>query len=124
VSYRDLAHDVCIKLITNRDKCKEIEQQGKLKPYIYVVTKNEFLSSKAKEELINFDNSIIAEPNEVNYKKQLEDLINEKDLPFIDRLWLDAFLTRDLNASWVESSLNIGRHCAKDRLNDIIERLK
>ena len=124
INYQDLAQDVCIKLIVNTDKANEIETDGKLKPYIYVITKNEYLASRRREEPTDLDTLDVKEEVEIDYKKELEDLIHEKNLSFIDRLWVDAFISRDLNATWVESSLNIGRHCAKDRLNEIINKLR
>jgi DNA-directed RNA polymerase specialized sigma24 family protein len=120
---KDLAQEVCIKLIENKVKANEIEADGKIQAYIYTLVKNEFLDSRRNLMFDLPDLDLIDEPDR-DYKKELDDLIKEKNLPFIDRLWIDAFIRRDLSATWVESDLNIGRHCAKKRLKYVIEKLK
>lgn len=120
---KDLAQEVCIKLIENKLKANEIEADGKIQAYIYTLVKNEFLDSRRNLMFDLPDLDLIDEPDR-DHKKELDDLIKEKNLPFIDRLWIDAFIRRDLSATWVESDLNIGRHCAKKRLKYVIEKLK
>lgn len=120
----DLAHDVCIKLIEDKETVEQIEVKGNIKAYIYTLVRNEFLNNKKRDlyvELIDYD---LANEDSIDFVHELNELIKEKDLTHIDRLWIDAFVERDLNASWLQSDLKIGRHCAKRRLNHIIDKLK
>ena len=112
-----------MRLIENRLKAVEVEREGKIKAYIFIIAKNEYLAER-NEITIDLDSIQVVDELEFDYKKELEDLIIEKKLPFIDRLWVEAFLSRDLNASWLQSDLKIGRHCAKRRLKHVIDKLK
>lgn len=121
---KDLAQNVCIKLIENKVKALEVESEGKIEAYIFVIAKNEYLAERTNKSIIDLDSIQVFDEVEIDYKKELDELIIEKKLPFIDRLWIEAFLTRDLNASWIQSDLGIGRHCAKRRLKHVIDKLK
>lgn len=124
VNFQDLAQNVCVRLIENRLKALEVEDSGKIEAYIFIIAKNEYLAERTNQSTIDLDSVQVIYEVEIDYKKELEDLIIEKKLPFIDRLWVEAFLSRDLNASWLQSDLGIGRHCAKRRLKHVIDKLK
>ncbi len=123
VNFQDLAQNVCVRLIENRLKAVEVEREGKIKAYIFIIAKNEYLAER-NESTIDLDSIQVVDELEFDYKKELDELIIEKKLLFIDRLWIEAFLNRDLNASWLQSDLKIGRHCAKRRLKHVIDKLK
>ena len=122
-NYEDLCHDVVIKLINETNFIKSVEC-SKQKAYIWKVAKNEFIDRIQKANLIDCDEVSIAIEEEINYTKELKELIFESDLNHIEKLWLKAFLERDLNSSWVASSTGISRQHAKERFDHIINKLR
>ena len=122
-NYEDLCHDVIIKLRNDQKFNNDIDSY-KHKAYIWKVAKNEFLYKMDKVCLVDCEDVQIEVSDERNHSNEIKDLIIESELSHIERLWLKAFLERDLNSSWVASSTGISRQHAKERYDFIINKLR
>jgi hypothetical protein len=112
VNYEDLCHDV------------NAIENNKYKAYIWKVAKNEFIDNIDRITLLDCEDLNIEINYDQDYHNEIKDLIIERGLSHIEKLWLKAFLERDLNSSWVSSSTGISRQHAKERYDFIIKKLK
>jgi DNA-directed RNA polymerase specialized sigma24 family protein len=122
-NYEDLSHEVVIKLIGDSNFIKAIDN-SKEKAYIWKVAKNHFLDGIVKINLISLEEVEITLDESINYTNELNDIILENKLTHIEQLWLKAFLERDLNSCWVQSSTGISRQHAKERFDQILNKLR
>ena len=122
--HEDLAHDVVLKLHKNRFKLKNSSKK-QIISYIFVMVLNQSraIHNKQKSQIYIDDKDFAIEPQN-DYIKLLNDIIEEANISHTDKLWLDAFLEMDLNASWVESRIGVSRACAKRRFNKVLNKLK
>ena len=123
VNYEDLCHDVIIKLRNEPNFINAIKN-NKYKAYIWKVAKNEFIDNIDRITLLDCEDLHIEINYDQDYHNEIKDLIIERGLSHIEKLWLKAFLERDLNSSWVSSSTGISRQHAKERYDFIIKKLK
>lgn len=123
--WEDLAHDVVLKIHDNKQQATQIDSDGKFINWLFTITKNIYLDSiRTKKEQVCIDSLQLKVVESKDPLKELNELIKESGLNHIECLWVDAFLKRDLIASWVESDLKISRACAKDRLEHIKTKMR
>ena len=122
-NYEDLCHDVIIKLRNEKSFIDAI-YNTKAEAYIWKVARNEFLDRINKVCLGDCEEVQIQVIEDKNYFSEIKDLIIESGLTHIEKLWLKAFLERELNSSWVASSTGISRQHAKERYDFIINKLR
>jgi hypothetical protein len=66
VNFQDLAQNVCVRLIENRLKAVEVEREGKIKAYIFIIAKNEYLAER-NESTIDLDSIQVVDELEFDY---------------------------------------------------------
>ncbi len=124
-NYEDLAHDVILRMYKRKLSVLKVLIDGKLEAWINVTTKNLFLESKrGVQHFVQIDDLNITTKEEVTAEEVLNDIINECELKYIERLWIEAFRERNASPEWVGYDLKIHRVTAYRRLEAIIQKIR
>ena len=145
--YEDLAQEVCLKAIENKEKLQDHNFIGwvfKIATNLHIskcrlyynknVTRGlEFLLSEYGDDYGNIylvkrskvRDQIIKKSTEeiVDYKLELDNLILEAGLTDVEKLWIKAFIEKELNYSKIQSEIGINRFKASQRLKEIKKKL-
>jgi len=149
--YEDLAQEVCLKAIENKEKLQDHNFIGwvfKIATNLHIskcrlyynknVTRGlEFvlndngsdylddilfkISARSKENNQILNKSI---EEDIDYKQELDNLILEAGLTDVEKLWIKAFIEKELNYSKIQSEIGINRFKASQRLKEIKKKLK
>ena len=121
--YEDLAQEVCLKAIENKEKLQDHNFIG----WVFKIATNLHISkcrlyyNKNVKRGIDFD---VEQINQLDYEKELNRLILEAGLTDVEKLWIKAFIEKELNYSKIQSEIGINRFKASQRLKEIKKKLK
>ena len=121
--YEDLAQEVCLKAIENKEKLQDKNFIG----WVFKIATNLHISkcrlyyNKNVKRGIDFD---VEQINQLDYEKELNRLILEAGLTDVEKLWIKAFIEKELNYSKIQSEIGINRFKASQRLKEIKKKLK
>lgn len=149
--YEDLAQEVCLKAIENKENLQDHNFIG----WVFKIAKNLHISkcrlyyNKNVTRCLDFvlndygndylddilfkistrskeNNQILNKTIEesIDYKLELDNLILEAGLTDIEKLWINAFIEKELNYSKIQSDIGINRFKASQRLKEIKKKLK
>lgn len=121
--YEDLAQEVCLKAIENKERLQDHNFIG----WVFKIATNLHISkcrlyyNKNVKRGIDFD---VEQINQLDYEKELNRLILEAGLTDVEKLWIKAFIEKELNYSKIQSEIGINRFKASQRLKEIKKKLK